>query len=253
MKANNDYINKYWKKIILSFAFAIFLFIGGIVTKNYDVFAVFGIAFILAIANLIFQKRRFKGVLNNHFKNESPDQLINYYDKMFKKTKVEDKDAFLAYNKALVYCYYGVFEKAIELIDKIDWDKRVPYIQSLELSIRALINYIKPEDYKEGLRLSLLSKELGHFSNKVIGSDKSKEFYEAYVHMGELLSGNTNDTLIIRNLEEQFQSTAFYPKALIAWCLANTYNKLGMHEKSKEMMDYCKQTVPYCKPLITLI
>ncbi|NOU93229.1 hypothetical protein GC093_08345 [Paenibacillus sp. LMG 31456] len=93
---------------------------------------------------------------------------------------------------------------------------------------------------------------MGELASNVPGSEKSKEAYETYVEIGELLSGNIKEE-VIGVLESKFLSSPLYPKILIAWCLANTYSRLDLMEKSSEKLNYCKEIVPYCKPLLRIV
>jgi hypothetical protein len=150
-----------------------------------------------------------------------------------------------------VYCYYGEFEKAIELLSKIEWNDKIPYLQSLELTIRVLICYLKNNDYMEGLRLSAVAQRLGEVTGNYPGVSKSSDFFDTYIQIGELLTGNYTDNAIDK-LEERFKKSPLFPKVLIAWCLSNVYTKMNMEEKAIIMKDYCKKIVPHCKPLLKI-
>lgn len=140
-------------------------------------------------------------------------------------------------------------DKVTQMLNEINWNARIPYIQSLELSINTLMCYIQFEDYKEGLNLSILSKELGSISSIYPGAKKSQDIYEIYIQIGELLSGNM-DNIIIDSLEDKFKQSSIFVKPLIAYCLSKVYIKMNMMVKANEKIEYCKQAVPYCKSLI---
>lgn len=250
MKINDNYFSKNLSKIRKYLIILAILLAGCSLAGLSSVFMPVALIVIAAIVFVIFLKPKIRNDLQTYFKYPTSERLLAYYDRMFSIRSVEDNEVWLAYNKALVCSYYGEFEKALEFLKKIKWDNKIPYIQSLEISIRALINYLKPEDYQEGLRLSIVAQNMGQMSSKIPGSEKSKEFYQAYIEIGELLSGNVNED-IIRSLESKFDSSPFYPKVLIAWCLSNIYKKLDLTEKAEMMRNYCISKVPHCLPFIS--
>lgn len=209
---------------------------------------------IAALILWLFFRKKLKSNFNNdiekYFLNETPEQLLNYYDNIYKRNKIKiaDSDVSLNYIKSVICCYYGEFDKCREIIEEIDWEKRSPYIQSLELSVGALLCYLQSQNYKEGRRLSIISEQLGNMSDKVPGSQKTKSLYEVYVQIGEALNGNLDDK-IIDNLEQQFNKSPILVKLLIGWGLSKAYDQLNMQEKSKEKLEYCRKAAPYCKPL----
>lgn len=251
MRDNDKYIIKHWKKLAVYLLIIGIVLLFSLINGLYASFIPTVILIAIALTFYFYKKKSVKNSLQKYFQYETPEFLIDYYDKIYKMRKMRDKDAWLVYNKALAYCYYGEFDIASSIMTTVDWNNRVPYIQSLELSIRALIHYLKHDNYKEGLRLSIIMQKLGDFSANVPGSTKARDFFEIYIQIGELLSGNIRENTI-EGLEMKFENSPFYPKVLIAWGLANTYKKLSMNDKMEGMLNYCKKLVPYCKPLCTL-
>lgn len=246
MKTNNN-IGKVMESISILVVSLIMTSAFAIVEENYiwllpNVFVVIYVYFTLK------KRKEVKIDLGDYFKKDSPEPLLECYSKIFSTSKIYDGDAWLAYNKSLVLCYYGEFEKAKSFMEAIDWSNRPPHIKLLDFTIEALIDYIKPENYNCGLNLSIKMKELGDISKYVHNAKQNKEFCDTYVEIGELLTGNIKKDFM-QSLELRFMYAQFFPKLLIAWCLAKVYLKLGDKYKSNQYIDYCISNAPYCKPL----
>lgn len=248
---NNEYLSNQWEKT-LSFILALVLFMimGVIINPSIRIPVIFGVAFAAAMTFSV--RKKAKNLIEKYFKNESPDKLLNYFENSLNRSKkLQDKEVWICYNKSLVCCYYGEFDRAIEFLGEIDWNDKVPYLQSLEISIKALIYYLKGDNYGEGLRLSIIAQRLGEVSGNYPGVSKSRDFFDTYIQIGELLSGNYSSK-VIDNLEEKFKKSPLFLNILIAWCLSNVYTKMSTEEKAITMRDYCEKTVPHCKPLLRI-
>ena len=91
-------------------------------------------------------------------------------------------------------------------------------------------------------------QKLGNISADELAVNQTKEFYDTYIEIGELLTGNVKEDLL-QSLEVKFNGTRFFLKLLIAWCLAKTYLSLDDKDKSDKYIAYCIDSAPYCKPL----
>jgi len=91
-------------------------------------------------------------------------------------------------------------------------------------------------------------KKLGDISINVPVAKQTKESYDTYIQIGELLTGNVKEDLL-QSLEIEFDNAKFFPKLLIAWCLSKIYMDIGVKDKSDKYKDYCAGNAPYCKPL----
>ncbi|CDH91524.1 putative transmembrane protein [Clostridium botulinum B str. Eklund 17B (NRP)] len=208
------------------------------------------ISIVFAIGFFYFKRNKSNEYINRGFQYETSKELLKYYDNVFSKhiTNISDQDAWLTYSKCLVCCYYGEFDKAMQILNGINWSSKSPYIQSLELSIKALMCYLQSKDYKEGLRLSMLSQQLGHASNNISGNKKTQSFYESYILVGELLNGNIESNIIV-SLEGKYNESPVLVKLLIGHCLSKVYIKMNMKEKAEEKIRFCKKIAPHCGPL----
>ena len=249
MKKNDVYILNQWKRLYPYGIAAVIIIFVATISGNF-LYSLPVLFFILyAIFFLSRNRQKVVGELERFLKYESPDPLIEYYGKVYNLSKVQDKEIWLTYNIALVLCYYGRFDEAMQSLNVVDWEvQKIPYIQSLEVSIRALIEYLKPGNYREGLRLSYVMQRLGEINANVPGMKEAQDFYETYIEIGELLSGNIKEATI-EKLEEKFKRTQLYPKLLIAWCLTRVYKDMGKSELSDEKASYIRSMAPYCKPL----
>lgn len=248
MKSRNDkYILSLWKKPFFIIFFVVNIFSFGLYQSSDNAFSImFGITF--SLITFLILKVYVRDKVAKYFKNNTPDKLIEFFDKQQKRTTIENKEAAFAYNKALTYCYYGYFENAIELMSEVDWNSKPPIIQSLEISIDSLICYLKQENYEEGLRLSKIALNLSNVSKAFPGSSKSREVFEMYVEIGEILTGNTKESYIF-SLENKFKKLPIFPKIIIAWGIANAYEQIGEKEKADAMLKYCINQAPFCEVL----
>lgn len=248
MRKNNEYILDQWKKLYPYGIIFILAILVTVISGNL-LYSIPTLLFLFYASYFLKRNRqKVRGDLARYFQYNSPIPLIEYYSKSFTQSNIQDKEVWLAYNKALVLCYYGRFAEAIQSLNDINWEQKVPYIQSLEISIKILIEYLKPGDYKEGLRLSYIIQRLGEITVDIPGSKETKDFYETYIEIGELLNGNIKDATI-KSLEEKFERTQFYPRLLIAWCLAKVYKEIGNTELSSQKIKYVKSAIPFCQPL----
>lgn len=251
MKKNDMYFLKRWCKTLLIISPIIFIFIWSIFESPKNIKQL-SISIIVAMVFIYFIRKDGKKSIDKCFQCETSNQIIGRYDKIMNSrfSIITDKDAFLMYLKSLAFCYYGEFDKVDEMLEKVKWKDRSPYIQSLEISLKALRCYLDFKDYKEGLRLSVIAKELGDTSDKIPGSTKTKDFYETYIQVGELLNGNIQNS-VIESLEIKSKKAPIFVKILILYCLSKVYTKLDLPDKAKEKIDHCKRIAPYCKPLYT--
>ncbi|MDD7795551.1 hypothetical protein [Clostridium sp. 'White wine YQ'] len=254
MEKNKLYFSKVWIKSLLILIPIVCILSFGIIKNITNGNAQGGILIIIiiviSVVLIYFIRNKGKENISKRFQNETSAELLQYYDKIYSNLAptLKDKDAMLIYSKCVVCCYYGEFDKVEQMLNEINWSFRISYIQSLEISIKALICYLQTENYNEGIRLSILSKQLGSVSDNVPGGNKTQNFYETYIQIGELLNGSI-DNNIIESLEGKYKESPILIKPLIAYCLSKTYMKMNMKEKAGEKIQYCKQVMPNCKPL----
>lgn len=245
---NNKYILKHWISVLPTIVVLVLLMAFGVFNNPVTIGAVFG-GCIFAIIIIFLVRSMGKKSIGKYLKDETPDRLITYYEKTFKRARgLKDKDIWIVYNKSLVYVYFGKHDLALELLSKIEWKNKVPYLQSLEVSIRALISYLTKE-YSDGLRLSLVAQQLGEITINYPGVNKSREFFDTYVQIGELMTGNIAKERIDA-LEERFDKSPLFPKVLIAWCLSIVYEKMNNDDKVKDINKFLESTVPFCTPFL---
>lgn len=242
---NNDYFKELWKRnLTILILVAIILLLIGIQKSS---FLIPALSFLVIF--FVFSYRNVNKNIEGYFRNESPDKLINYYMKTI-NTKTQDRDVMLCFCNSIVYCYYGYFDKAMESLKDINWNEKVPFLQAFEYLTKAQISYLRDKNFDEGLRLSLIAKQLSITSNKYPGVNTSNDSFDTYIQVGKLLLDH-NDQYILSELEVKFKNTKFFiQKVFIAWCLSIVYLMNQMRDKSQEMNEYCKKSVPYCRPMI---
>jgi tetratricopeptide (TPR) repeat protein len=264
------------KNQLFLWLFPIFLLMVGIsmtynsiipMIKGNDSSRFFYMFFIVPGGMLIFGVLRYYSMLSKgktqirrDLKHHSPDQLIKTFNKnalAIKKTNnkrinLEDIEISTIYNVALSYCYYGDFKNSMETLEQIDWNNQKPDSQCLELLLLALICYLKDQNYEKGLTLSKNAYNLTSFSKSISSNPQQLELYDIYIVLGEALL-NPSNFKFIDFLESKFEKiNAIFLKLLVAWGLANIYQKNNLPEKAKEKLDFCKTSAPYCTPLHTL-
>ena len=241
---NNEYFKELWtRNLLILIPVAIFLLINGIKKPS-----ILLIALLLLFIFFMFTYRNVNRNIEIYFRSESPDKLVNYYTKTI-NIKTQDRDVMLCFCKSIVYCYYGYFDKVMESLRGINWNEKVPFLQAFEYLTMAQISYLRDKDFNEGLRLSLIAKQLSVTSNKYPGVNTGNDSFDTYIHVGEILI-NHKDHYRLNELEEKFKNTKFFiQKVLIAWCLSTVYIKNQMYDKAKEMNEYCVKSIPYCKPM----
>ena len=241
---NNDYFKELWKRnfSILIPAVIILVLIG----TQKPTYVIFALLFL--IISYAFSFKNVNRNIENYFRSESPDKLVNYYIKTI-NTKTQDRDVMLFFSNSIVYCYYGDFDKAMELLKDIKWNEKVPFLQAFEYLAKAQISYLRDKNFNEGLRLSLIAQQLSLTSKKYPGINTSNEGFDTYIQVGKILLDH-NDQYILNELEAKFKNTKFFiQKVFIAWCLSIVYMMNQMNDHAQEMNEYCKKAVPYCKPM----
>jgi len=193
---------------------------------------------------------------DNLLKEDSPDSLIKIYEKMYgnrymipeNQIPVENR-ILLSYSKAYIYALYGEFDQAQKSMSVIDWENQSVIHQALETKFKALLNYIKIKDYKEGLRLSIMANNLCMASSDSPEFYKIKDSFELYIKIGEILTISISKKEL-EAFEENLQKVKIFDSIVMAWALSIAYSNIGEADKAIQMKTFCKKNGPYCKPLI---
>jgi len=195
---------------------------------------------LLIILPIICLELRFRSC----FKSKTADKLIKVY--LYWGTRMYFNEEFYIYSKALIHTFYGEYENAQTSLDRVDWDSLPRDFQAKKYCIEALIQYLKPGDYSEGIALAERAALSGGFINRRL-------YKTIYVNIGYILTNENIDQKIMTELENAFKRSFVFHKLLIAWALSNGFKKAGMDEKAMKYEMFCKRVAPYCFPLHQLV
>lgn len=246
----NDYIKKQWQRSLLISIPLILIMINGLII-NPEIRKVFIIAMLFTLFILLYNLKTASSNMKAYFKSTSADLFIDQYKHIFSKKKLftQDYEVWDCYFKSIIYCYYGCFDEASEVIGKINWNSKHSFLQSLEISINALIHYLRDGDYVEGLRLFRIAKTLRGENSGYLLSNADDEFVIICIDIGHLLTEEIN-LKAVENLEQKFKKVSIFQKILIAWCLSKVYKKMNRDKDSNDYIEYCRNTAPHCRPFL---
>jgi hypothetical protein len=247
MNKNDKHLFKLWIPVLLIILIIIIAMYFSMKSNNY--------IFLIGIIFAIFVRQKLKKGLDKNLlkalKQEGPNELIFALVAPLKSTPNKNmKMAFTAYHTALPLVLYGNYSQAEEVMEKVDWTKQEPIYQALKFNINSLINYFNSNNF-EGLSFARQAKALATTSSMFLGSNKSQSTYEAYIEIGQILNGLTNET-IIKSLNDRFIKLPLIPKLIIAWGLQNAYKQINNMDKFEEMKLFCTKNAPYCNALFIL-
>ena len=240
-KQNNSLLLTTWVVTVIVGFILIFLLVRMFQQGYYwAVFLVIG--FIVAV---IFS---YKVQINRLLQADSPQPLIDYYEKIYGRRPTPYNVTLLAFSKALSYTLYGFFDSARAEVEKIDWEQKPPIFQALKVCLQALWAYLENDDFQQGTVLAKEARRLAEVSSSFPGAGISLSSYDAIVEIGELLSGNTDPT-IVTSLRERLRRLPILMKVFIAWGLRGFYDRSGDEKQAQEMHDLLTKLAPHCKGL----
>ncbi|MEO7861285.1 MAG: hypothetical protein ABIU05_12725 [Nitrospirales bacterium] len=242
-KQNNRFLLTQWLITLVLGVILIFLLIR-LIQLGYSWVVVLVIAFMVVVVLSSFGNFQ----INRLLQADSPQPLINYYEKRFGRQSTPLNKIFLAFCKALCYTLYGLFDSARAEVEKIDWEQKPPIFQAQNVYLQALWAYLEKHDFQQGTILAKEARQLAEVSSAFPGASRSLSSYDAIVEIGELLSGNANPTLVAR-LREKLRRLPVLVKVFIAWGLERFYDHSGDVEQAQEMRDLLTKLAPHCKGL----
>ena len=83
--------------------------------------------------------------------------------------------------------------------------------------------------------------------NATPGAAKARRAFDAYVEIGEVLSGNHSPE-VIDSLRAKIAQGPTLLKIVIAWALESAYTDLGRTEDAAEMHQLRMKLAPHCLP-----
>ncbi|WP_379135733.1 hypothetical protein [Paenibacillus sp. sgz500958] len=240
MNKNNRYLIKLWIPAVVLIVYLAF----SIIRDSTNLIIV---PFVIAF--LIILRSRIRNTLGKALQNSGPEPLIrSLTPKPSKFLKPELGVTTNAYNRAFAYLLYGEFEHARAAMKEVDWQSMDPMFQAMDYSMKSLICYFTG-DVTNGLTYAHKTKELGSVSTMFPGSKRSSEITDAYIEVGQVLSGYCT-TERMNSLELKFQKAAALTKLILGWGLMNGYKQRGDTAGYNRMQQYFRVHAPHCSVLI---
>ena len=179
-------------------------------------------------------------------RSETPEDLVEFYERTIRPSLIPDGDAMLANGIALGYALYAEFDAARRTLRGIDWERRVPLVRATGISVEALLCYLETGRYEMGLELARAGREMARVSKAFPGSRTSAAAFDSYVEIGEILCGDTSDEKVA-GLERKQVVLPTVGKLLIAWGLAAAYDERGEHAKAESARKFIRDVAPHCR------
>lgn len=245
---NHKYLLRIWIPTILIITACLFSLIPGLTTSKISLISLpFAFFFLLLI------RSRVRDGISKALQSPDPQKLEKILvDSIASFPDKDSRESFSTYHSALAYVLYGDYEQALEKVKSLDWSSKPPLLQAPYLQIQSLTHYLGQSDVSVGLRLARKAKALASCDPQWPGSKKSEMVYDAYVLIGQVLSGLPNST-VIASLEEYYKKLPIIPRLFVAWGLANAYKQTNQMEKANAMLAICKANAPYCKGINTFV
>ena len=244
MNSNDKYMLKHWVILIIACSFVLAMWVK-------DPKSIISVPILI-----VFVILRGKSIRASHikqielaYKEPTPEKLIKYYKKTLKKSVDDNSFAITAYSISMAHCFWGNFDIANEVMTAVNWEHKPDMFKIYPFLLKAIVIYLKEDNYLEGLRLVRKAKEYTTFTMKFPGRAKDENALSTYIEIGQILSGVCSYD-IVSELDRKFNSSPYITiKLLTAWGLANAYKQLHNTEKEAEMLGFCRENAPYCKIL----
>ena len=110
---------------------------------------------------------------------------------------------------------------------------------------------MEKHDFRQGINLAKEARRLTEVSKSFPGANVSLNSYDIAIDIGELLSGNSDPSIVIR-LESKITKSPMMMKVLVAWGLEGFYNQSGQVEQAQRMREIIINFAPHCKGLSSL-
>lgn len=179
----------------------------------------------------------------------APEPLLAHFEHKFAQAPIADRDAALAYSKAVVLSGYGRFADARAALAAIDWRTRPPLIQAQKVLLEAWWSYLAQSDPARGLALAQQARQLAEVSFAFPSAGLPLSAYDAAVELGQLLTGGAAPELPAR-LEARLPRQPLLLRPLLAWGLVNHYQRTGRPDDAARMRLRLTEIAPHCAGLI---
>ena len=181
-------------------------------------------------------------------RSESPEALVGMYARPAWPTLIPDMDAMLVHARAFVYILYAEYDAARSALKGIDWERRAPLIRSQKHSLGALLCYLEAGRYETGLEFARAARDMARVSRAFPGSRMSADAFESCVEIGEVLCGDHSDGKVA-SLERRQAALPTLVKLLIAWALADAYDRRGERTKAEAARAFIRDVAPHCRAI----
>ncbi len=183
----------------------------------------------------------------------APEPLLAHYERTFAQAPIADRDAALAFHKAVALTLYGRYDDARAALAVIDWPARPPLIQAQKTLLEAWWAYLAQPDPARGLRLAQQARELADVSFPFPGAGQPLAAYAAAVDLGQLLTGAAQPDAaapdLAARLEDRLPRQPLLLKALLAWGLVIYYQRSGPPAAAARLRQTLQALAPHCAGL----
>jgi len=176
------------------------------------------------------------------------EPLLAYYDRRFAQAMIADRDAALAFSKALALTVYGRFTEARAVLAPIQWTARPPMVAAQATLAQAWSAYLSKPDGAAGLALAQQARQMADVPGALPGGGQSLAVYDAAVEMGQVLTGSGGPEAAQR-LEARLPRQPRLPRILLAWGLRNYAERAGETAMAGRMREWLAKTAPHCAGL----
>lgn len=204
---------------------------------------------IASIVLLLSWRRAGDARLRKLLQSPNSEPLVHFLRKHLSNPRIPHGDIMAASSLGNIHAFYGEYEQARALIDSVYWKRRQapPLMQAQILTVEALLMYLEERDFVRGTALAREARDLGQVPDATPGAARTQRAFDAYVEIGEMLSGNHSPE-VIDSLRAKLVKAPTLLKILIAWALETAYTDLGRAEDAAEMQQVRMQIAPHCLP-----
>lgn len=244
-RQNTWYLLKQWMLVIIPTAILVIALGWRFLQGDYGM-----VIFIVAVISTMVGWVLYSSIsqVNKLLQAPSPEPLLAYYDRRLGKAVIAEREAVLAFSKALTYTLYGHFESAKSEVNKVNGKQKLPLVQAQKTFLEALWAYLEQHDFQQGLMLAQEARKMAEVSSTFPGASISLSAYDAAIEIGQVLSGNPEPEVVTR-LERRAKRFPVVIKILVVWGLEGYYRQSAQSEEAERMGKLLTKLGPHCKGL----
>lgn len=187
--------------------------------------------------------------LRKLLQSPNSEPLAGFFEKAFSRARIPHHDIMLVSTVGLAHALYGEYDQTRKLIDSVYWKRKQapPLIQAQITYLEVLLLYLEERDFVRGTALAREARDLAQVPRNTPGAAKAQRAFDAYVEIGEVLSGNHSPE-VMESLREKLTQVPTLLKITIAWALETAYRNLARADDAAEMHQLRMKLAPHCLP-----